>query len=256
MKQLKPPRKKTPVRSIGAGPSEIRWMGPSRSHGLQKIGLPPIGSRFSWLRSALSRLSPAEWRRRLLHMLPGLLPFVLWAVPHRDPLSWDCTAWLALVIVGMGLLTAYRYRDIARPEEAVQPSTILGYTVPILLMLLLFPGQPEIGLTVLAVLSIGDGSATLGGLLIRGPRLPWNAEKTWAGSLCFVFLAAPFASLIYWGEAHPSVSFESAMICGGMAALAAAVSESLSSRINDNIRVGVAAALSLVAMNALVVGWS
>jgi dolichol kinase len=127
-------------------------------------------------------------------------------------------------------------------------------------MLLLFPAHAELGLTVLAVLAFGDGSATLGGLLFDSRPLPWNRDKTWSGTLCFLLAAIPMASLIYWGESHnaealePGVSFATALFCGGSAAFVAAIAESLRSRINDNVRVGLAASVAVAATHALAVG--
>ena len=186
-------------------------------------------------------MSAAEWRRRLLHILPGFLPLVLWYIPHHDPLSWDARAWLALVIGSIGLGTAIKYHQIARRGETMNAACILGYTLPVFLLLMLVPAHAELGLTVLAVLAIGDGTATVGGLLLRGPRLPWNPDKSWSGMLCFLLLGSAWASVIYWGEANPGVSFSVAFACGGTAACVAGICESLDSRINDNIRVGIAA---------------
>jgi len=202
----------------------------------------------------LGHISPVEWRRRLLHILPGFLPLILWWVPHRDPLSWDCRAWLGLIIVGIGLATAIRYRKIARDGEVSNPACILGYTIPVFGLLMLVPKHPQIGLGVLAIVSFGDGCATLGGLLMRGPALPWNRAKTWAGFLCFLVCAAPMSALMYWAESRPAISFAVAFQCGAFATVAAAIAESLASRIDDNIRVGAAAAVGLLLAHAVLLG--
>jgi len=204
----------------------------------------------------VSRLSPSEWKRRCIHMLPALLPFVLWAIPHKDPLSWDCRAWMVSVIVGIGVFTLWQFPTIVRRGEYSGMIPIFGYSGAVLLTILAFPAYAELGLVVLAVLAVGDGSATIGGLMFRGPRLPWNPDKTWAGSFCFLICSAPFAALVYWGEAHPAVPFRTAAICGTTATIVAAISESLSSRIDDNIRVGATASMSVVAAHALLVGLS
>ena len=157
-----------------------------------------------------------------------------------------------------------RYRRIARLGDGERLAAILGYAGSVLVMLLAFPAQAELGLTVLAVLAFGDGSATLGGLLLGGPRLPWNPKKTWAGLASFLVIGAPLASVIYWGETHfntealppGGVPFTIALACGGAATLCAAIVESIPSRINDNIRVGLTAAATVVAAHAALVGWN
>ena len=102
-------------------------------------------------------------------------------------------------------------------------------------------------------------------LSVRHPRyvgerlmltLPWNREKTWSGSLCFLLAAIPIATLYYWGEARPGVTWHVALLCAGTAAVVSAIAESVSSRINDNIRVGVTALVMLVIMNHFLLGWS
>ena len=141
--------------------------------------------------------------------------------------------------------------------------SVAGYAGSVLMTLLLFPAHAELGLTVLAVLAFGDGSATLLGKLIGGPRLPWNREKSWSGFLAFVAVGGTMASLIYWGETHfnpealgSGVTFWQALACGFAPALLGAVYESIPSRINDNIRVGAVAAITVTAVHVLVVGWA
>jgi dolichol kinase len=201
-------------------------------------------------------LSATEWRRRLLHILPGFLPIVLWFVFHHDPLSWDIRCIFAGIIIGIGVITALQYKRIARRGEKSNPACILGYTIPIFALLIFVPAHAELGFTVLAILSIGDGMATVGGLLLKGPKLPWNEEKSWAGSLCFVVFAIPFAAIIYAGEASPVIPFATALTICSIAVLCSAAMESVRSKINDNIRVGATSAVTLLAMQYAFVGFS
>jgi dolichol kinase len=109
------------------------------------------------------------------------------------------------------------------------------------------------------VLAFGDGSAYLGGKLLGGPRLPWNPDKSVAGSLSFVLIAAPMASLAYWNEARnpdgSSVPLLLAVLCGTAAAIVGSIAESWPTRITDNLRVGVAAAVSVVAAHFALAGY-
>ena len=205
--------------------------------------------------SILGRLTPQEWRRRALHMLPGLLPLFLWVKFHHDPLSWDCRGWMALILVSIGAATAIKYQQFARRGESSNPACILGYTIPIFVLLIAIPAKAELGLTLLAILAMGDGSATLGGLLLRGPKLPWNPSKTWSGFVSFVAVGGPYSAMIYWGEARPGVPFATALGIAMFATTISAICESLDTRINDNVRVGIAASLCLVAGQFVLVGW-
>ncbi len=209
-----------------------------------------------WWTTIAKRLGPQELKRRLWHIVPGLLPFFLWMIPHTDPL----TSWwlldLAMNAIVLGVAGCYFGRTFSRPGERNCLCAVIAYSTLVFSAILLFPGQLEIGMAVLAIIAFGDGSATLGGLLLRGPVLPWNREKTWAGSLCFLLGGVPMAALFYWGEARPGVPWDVALLCAGTAAVASAIAESAYSRINDNIRVGVTAILTMAIMNRFLLGWS
>src|SRR5581483_6049303 len=107
----------------------------------------------------------------------------------------------------------------------------------------LFRGREEIGLMTLIILAFGDGSATLTGLYFGGQPLPWNRRKSWTGTLCFVAIAAPIATLIYWAEARPAVPLATVALIATCTTAVCAVVESIPSRWNDNLRVGATAAI-------------
>ncbi len=112
--------------------------------------------------------------------------------------------------------------------------------------MLAFPGHCELALTALVILSLGDGAAALGGQLLHGPTLPWNSRKTVVGTLSFFACAAPAAAWVYWANADSGRTFLVALICALVASAVAAVAESVPSKINDNLRVGIAGTLSLL----------
>jgi len=211
----------------------------------------------------LERLGPTELRRRFWHMAPGALPLILWEVPHGDPIS----PLLKGIFIGtIGLLATLIFvffRKIERVgEQTDRAGAVLGYACSVLATLFLFPYQAELGLVVLCILAFGDGSATLFGKLIGGPKLPWNRDKSWIGLFAFILVGGTWASVIYWGETFfnprsldPNPGVAAAFICGMTAAVLAAFAESIPSRINDNIRVGVTAAIGVVFAHAITVGF-
>lgn len=203
----------------------------------------------AWFPGTLSR---RELRRRFWHMSPGLLPFILQAVSHRDPIS-PTLRWIILgVAVAVGLRILLGFRHIQRSSESGGTAAVGGYVLCVLAMMLLFPGHLELSLALLAILAFGDGSATLFGLLVQGRRLPWNPQKSWSGLWAFVIVGSVMAGWIYWGETlnpeavHPPVSFLTALQLVVPAVVTAAVCESIDSRINDNVRVGIAGGLVLI----------
>lgn len=208
------------------------------------------------------RLGTQELRRRVWHMAPGLLPFVLWAIPHADPLS----PTIQLIFVGIFLtltgLLFWNWSRVARVGDGHgdRVAAIYGYACSVLLTLFLFPAHAECGLAVLGVLAFGDGSATLLGKLIGGPRLPWNPAKSVAGLFGFLLVGLPMTALIYWGESHnleaagTPATVVQAVVIAAAGVCAGAVAESVRSRINDNLRVGFAAAAAIVSAHSVMFG--
>ena len=203
----------------------------------------------------VDRLGICESRRRLLHMLPGFLPLGLLMIPHTDPWGPLLIGILIALSFTMIAYAIIRERDFARPNECLWHMSVIGYTIPVVAMLLLLPGRSELGLMTLGVEAFGDGSAALGGKLLGGRRLPWNHRKTWAGLCCFLIAGSFMASFNYWVDARPTVPYSIAISIGVPAALAGAIVESLPIRSHDNFRVGVTAALTGLLMHILILGW-
>jgi dolichol kinase len=199
-------------------------------------------------------LDGSEFRRRLMHISPGFLPFLLWGIPHQDP--WGPILVNAVLGLSAALIVSalWRFHAVARPGERDFRPAVLGYALPVLAALSLLRGWEEVGVMTLAVLAFGDGSATLMGLMCGGSPLPWNARKSWIGSLSFVLVGGVMATLVYWGEARPGVGWSLAALIGFTTALTAAVIESLPVRLNDNLRVGTTAALMGGALTYFLVG--
>ena len=198
-----------------------------------------------------------ELKRRFWHMTPGVLAFGLLMVPHADPISPTLQLIILSCCLAIGVWILLGFRQIQRRGEGAGLGAVGGYSLSVLGTTFLFPQHLELGLAVLAILAFGDGSATLVGSVFRGPRLPWNSGKSWIGLLGFVVVGSAMATWIYWGETHnleasdPPVSFGMALFLTAPAVLAAAIAESLRSRINDNIRVGVVAAVTLVLLHGM-----
>lgn len=200
-------------------------------------------------------------------MAPGLLPAVLWFVPHRVPLSPTLRGILLAAIVALAGLVWSRWRAVRRAEDAGDAgrlTAIAGYAAGVLLTLFCFPDRPECGFAVLAVLAFGDGSATLFGKLTAGTslyaRLPWNPAKSWAGLGAFLLCGTTAAAVLYRGESlnpealTPAADWGTAFGVGLCGAVPAALWESAPSRLNDNIRVALAAAVGVLTAHAVRVG--
>jgi dolichol kinase len=220
------------------------------------IGAPAIDRSLNWIDLAAAQLGPHEFRRRLWHFAPGVLSLLgcsLLAFAHpAAPLPAIAMAFLA---VGVSVAAIYWNDSIRRPGEWHCLQSILGYSVSVIPLFAFFPSRPELALTVAGIVAFGDGCATLVGLLAGKRKLPWNADKTWAGTIAFVLAAMPLAVFIYWCGSVPHPSVVLAVFCVAPAVLAAAAVETLPMHCNDNAFVGVSAAAVVILMHGLVVGW-
>lgn len=192
------------------------------------------------------RYSGNEYYRKFLHMLPGFLPFVLAFLPHDDPPDWIAMSLVVgITIVLTGLYILLRAR-VSRPDEQNFYSTTLSYPAAVLGTLVVFPSHAEFAMVVVILIAFGDGFAYICGKNFGKRRLPWNPEKTWAGTLGFVVFSTPIATLAFWLEAkNPEVPFVLAGCCCLIAAVAAALAESWPTKLTDNLRVGLTAALTV-----------
>ena len=205
------------------------------------------------------KLTRQELSRKLWHMSAGLLPFLVPLLPYYYTASdfWG-VAGVRMIVLGtaatlMTVSLVYSNR-FARPSERSVAKAMSCYALPVIIPLLLFPSHLELGLTVLAIVAIGDGAAGLMGMSLQGPRLFWNQGKTITGTLGFLLFGIPVATAAYWVSAQTAVTWTNAASLVTAAALVAAFAESFPSSIDDNLRVGTAAAVVLAAQRMLTMG--
>ena len=178
------------------------------------VGKPRVSTRHASLGELVhDRLGAAEVRRRAHHMLPGLIPLVLWVIPH--PHRWIVATAVGAAVVAGAVVTFVRFHCIQRAEEGQTDCIIAvtSYAGSILATLILFAPRVEVAFLVLGVFAFGDGSATLGGMLFGRKPLPWNTKKTIVGTACFLLIGAPLAAFLYgmetrnlWASAYPSLA--------------------------------------------------
>ena len=221
--------------------------------------------------------------RKVVHISMGGFALLLrWLTPWQAVLM--AAAALVLNLFFLHRLTG---RRLLRPEERESgfSAGIVIYPAVLLGVFVVFRSRLELAAGIWALLAVGDGMATLSGLAVGGPRLPWNAKKTWSGLAAFVlFGTAACAFLIRWTQrargataVWPEVevtwvgaSFLPGRIMDGggflflllgclAAAAAAALAESLETSVDDNVLVpvvggGVLLAATLVDLSLLVAG--
>lgn len=198
--------------------------------------------KFPVVSAVIHRIGISEFRRRLFHMSPSLLTFAFPLLPEDSTRDGSLVAAIVLLSFAVLVFAAALRPLLMRPCECTWMQAVLGFMTPVVTPLLLMPGRPEFGLITLQVLALGDGAATLGGLLLGGPFLPWNRRKTYAGLFCFAISALIGALYVFWQVTH-LYSMDAAIVICTVTALCAAVVESLPLATNDNLRVGATALL-------------
>ena len=203
----------------------------------------------------MSRLR-GELIRKAVHIGMGACALLFrWITPGQ-------AAILAIVALLFNLFVLHRLtrRALLRDNEqgAGYSLGIVLYPAVVLALIVVFRERMELAAAAWGLLAVGDGMATVAGVLAKGGKLPWNPDKSWAGFFAFVINGtAAAAFLIRWTQqaavdatpAMDSVGL-SFLAAGGdvheivfllvacfVASLAAAFAESLSTGIDDNILV-------------------
>lgn len=204
----------------------------------------------------------AERARQWVHVGSGSFALLL------RVLTWWQAAALALVALAFNALVLPRIggRRLYRPADHARgfPLGILLYPLSVLLLVLLVPSRLDIVAAAWGIMAFGDGAATLvGGWASRwnaetaetaekaisarsansaflSVPLPWNREKTVAGTVAFVVCGGVGAvALAVWTRPGvtpvPPLAF--AIVAPLVAAVAAALVESIPVRLDDNISV-------------------
>ena len=188
----------------------------------------------------------SEDARQLVHIGMGGLALLL------RVLHWWQAVILAASAVGfnMWLLRRFTGGRLHRPSEVDVRSAagIVFYPTSVLLLLLLLPSRPDIVAAAWGIMAAGDGVATLVGRHVGGARIPWNPNKTIAGSAAFVLAGGAAGAFLAWW-CRPAVippPYAWFSILGPvLAATIAALVETVPIRLDDNLSVPCSSALTL-----------
>lgn len=208
----------------------------------------------------MTRVGTELWRKAV-HLGFGAFAILLrWLTPWQAAL-----VALAALLFNLFLLHRLTGGSLLREEERERGFSrgIALYPGVVLVLIVVFHARLELAAAVWGLIAVGDGMAGLAGVLVGGPRLPWNPRKSWAGLAAFVLwgtVAAAFLlrwtqlavidgvngggagaadwigrSFIAAGAAIPDPLF---LILGCLAAATAAgLAESLDTGVDDNILV-------------------
>ncbi len=134
---------------------------------------------------------------------------------------------------------------LRKEERAARFSVgITLYAATVLLLIITFRRNLPIAAAGWGFLAFGDGFASILGMTLGGPRLPWNARKSVTGFLGYLVFGFLGASFLY-GFVASRVPSVWELGCLFAAALAGAAVESLPSELDDNILPPLVAAAAL-----------
>lgn len=182
-----------------------------------------------------------ETLRKSIHIAIGLFAFALAWVTW-----WQAAAVCALAVAG-NLLLLHRIfgRGVARHARGYDFGIVI-YPLAVMLLVMLFRERLEIAGAVWGVLAFGDGFATLAGRAVRGPRLPWNRDKTWSGLAAFIAFGFVGAEVV-WTWLHGSAS----LFLVGVTVAVCALVESLPLHVDDNLTVPLAGGATMALLTAM-----
>lgn len=214
---------------------------------LVEIRLLDFAAHRGWIESRLSR--------KLIHILTGPLFVLCWLLfkPEATEARWLAALvpllfTIQFALIGLGIVqdeasVKAMSRSGDRREILKGP---LFYGIVFVVMTVLYWRVTPIGMTALMLMCGGDGLADIMGRGLKSSKLPWNKDKSIAGSAGMFLggwaLAALIIGVFVLVGAFPA-PFSSYLIPITLIALAGTVIESLPVRDLDNITVTVAAVL-------------
>jgi uncharacterized protein (TIGR00297 family) len=185
-------------------------------------------------------LPAGEAKRKLVHIAVGgfalLLRWLSW--PQAAALAASAFLFNWQVLPRVGGRALWR-----RPEqERGYARGILLYPLSVLGLVLFFHSDEDLYkvAAVWGVMAFGDGMASLLGMALGGPRLPWNAAKGWVGFMAFlVFGTLGSSALMAWTLTLPLASALSPRILALTLPLTVvcALAESVPTTLDDNLTV-------------------
>jgi uncharacterized protein (TIGR00297 family) len=176
-----------------------------------------------------------EILRKSLHIGFGLGAFTLKWIPW-----WAAAVVCAVAVLG-NWLVLHRIvgAHVSRHERGYDAGIVL-YPFVVMLLILVFRNHIAYAGIGWAILAFGDGMATLVARAVRIAPLPWNHDKSWGGFLACALAGFGGGWLVGWWLGDGNVT------AIAIAALAAAIAESLPLGVDDNITVPFAASVALV----------
>ncbi len=199
----------------------------------------------------LDSLKPLMRARSIFHVCMGLVAATLYhfILSRSQALAILFVALASVLLVEISRRVSKSFNDylcthsvlhlIGRPHEYQGVNSALYYVVSLILLALFF--SPAAGIVGVLVLGFADPAAAWIGKAYGRTKL--YRRKTLAGTLAFCMVGAG-VGLAYLLGLHPELSLSRRVLAAGAAAVAGAVAELVSGRVDDNLTIPVTASLA------------
>jgi uncharacterized protein (TIGR00297 family) len=187
----------------------------------------------------------SEYKRKAVHIGSSLFALLLrWLNFWQAAL---CA--IAAFIFNWQILPRIGGRKLYRKDDQQRgyPVGILLYPLSVLILILLFPKRLYIAAASWAIMGWGDGMASIIGRRFGEKKIPWNADRSYAGSLAFFIFggigAVLFTRFVWVNPPEPLIWYT--IVIPLLATLLATVVETIPTGVNDNLSVPLSAGLFL-----------
>jgi uncharacterized protein (TIGR00297 family) len=158
-------------------------------------------------------------------------------------LSWPLAALCAAAALLFNLFALPAFgRGIYRDPERRRDVGIVAYPAAVLTVILLFRHHLAVAAALWGMMAAGDPMASIAGKLAGGPRLPWNAAKTWSGLAAYALFGGAAGTLLMAFVGRVAISYALAAFAGF--ALLGAFLESIQTGLDDNFVPGLGVAFA------------
>jgi len=190
----------------------------------------------------------SEYQRKIIHVGSSVFALLLrWLNFWQAAL---CA--LAALLFNWFILPRIGGRNIYRAQdhERGYPIGILLYPLSVLILIFLLPNHLYIVATAWGIMAWGDGFASIIGRKFGATKLPWNPNRSYAGTIAFLVvggIAAIFFMHWTWKQPPEPVIWYLVGI-PLLGTLLAAIIETIPAGIDDNLTVPIASGLFMFAL--------
>lgn len=193
----------------------------------------------------------SEYKRKAVHIgSSGFALLLRWLTWWQAALfAVAALAFNRWILPRIGGKKLYRRDDLQRGY----PLGILLYPISVLLLVLFFPNRLYIAAAAWAIMAWGDGFASIFGRKFGRRKIPWNKDRSYAGSLAFLIFggvsAIFFTNWVWQNPSEPRIWY--VVFIPLLATFLAAIIETIPSGLNDNLSVPLSAGFFMLALHQI-----